>query len=530
MPLTAPTSPTPSHMSAQYQQSFAHHQLNRPPSQIPMPPPGYQFEFLHSPGPSSPYGPPSHHYPPGVIGQGIPQHSSMEPSMSYNSTGELSMRANPPTPPSQANPASDNTSPTGSSSHSSTTQQHRPSRIALPPPSALQGFPMGPPHTISPSLHQPMSPQLHMHSLSPLHHPAHSPHILMTPHGLPPITPSMPSFNFAYGPPPTQSPVIPSASASGMNGDMSAASNFSGNGNGGMGGGGGGGGGAPMSPQFHHMMSPPMFTPGVTMSPGTPVFWGRNGFINAAVGAPVHAYSMGSPTTTQGEDEPASYFPPVPRQQDYFSTAPVNSAWIPGLGESGLRNEVMRDGGVGGVLGGVGGVLGGVGGGEKERPDSSESVVTTKSGGSVVTDRTGNGEGEGENGGGRSSSSVATSWHTDDGDGTNSDSFREVTERFGSLGLGGGNNVGLGLGPVGGLGGGKQRTSSMSSSRRPAPGPLQPSGGRPGSDPVLHPGAQSEPNPVSTSSMGGFPVVVTKSEGASGGGSGGLAGFQFAYI
>ncbi|KAI0056232.1 hypothetical protein BV25DRAFT_1642070 [Artomyces pyxidatus] len=171
-----------------------------------------------------------------------------------------------------------------------------PGPISLPPPSA---FPLPPPHTISPMspvhqhpqispMHHPMLPSplhhpMHYYQHSPLHHPALS---MTTPHGLPPITPSMPSFQFAPG------------------------------------------SGIP-------------FSPGPAMSPGA--FWGRPGGganpgINAAVGAPVRAGGDG------GED----YFMGMGMGMS-MSTMPsmpsVESGYFPpfgSVGGSGLANEILR--------------------------------------------------------------------------------------------------------------------------------------------------------------------------------------------
>lgn len=146
------------------------------------------------------------------------------------------------------------------------THAAHPGPISLPPPSAFvvpstHNFtPMSP--TLVPGIHisplrQPgvlpnLSPHAHPHSpirhsmyshaRSPLQHPAHTSSLNMTPSGLPPITPSMPSFQFVPGP-----------------------------------------------PTLSHSNHPAVaFSPVSTMSPGA--FWGRPGgnpLTNAAVGAPV---------------------------------------------------------------------------------------------------------------------------------------------------------------------------------------------------------------------------------------------------
>lgn len=122
------------------------------------------------------------------------------------------------------NSQSQSHSPRGSGTHPA-----HPGPISLPPPSVVSGFPIPMQHTLSPllasPLHNPYAPQqttpgAYPHSpyahhpqyatpgqppiaYSPLHHPAHG--VLMTPHGIPPITPSMPSFSFAAQPTPVAS-------------------------------------------------------------------------------------------------------------------------------------------------------------------------------------------------------------------------------------------------------------------------------------------------------------------------------------
>ncbi|KAL6306306.1 hypothetical protein BKA93DRAFT_816423 [Sparassis latifolia] len=143
----------------------------------------------------------------------------------------------------------------------------------------------------------------------------------MTPHGLPPITPSMPSFTFlpqpSSGAAPEPSSSGTSTSNSGSNGaayDLESARRAALHG---------------------HMLSPfgsagGAFSPGATLSPGMSpgAFWGRPGaaanpFINPAVGAPVHSRPLDSMYYARGEeartpdDEDAGagreqgYFPPV---------------------------------------------------------------------------------------------------------------------------------------------------------------------------------------------------------------------------
>lgn len=177
------------------------------------------------------------------------------------------------------------------------THPAHPGPISIPPPSA---FVTPPTHTLSPvspvlalgthispshKLAVPMhSPLAHPHS--PLHHPIYSrvrpplqhPHpppltLNMTPSGLPPITPSMPSFQFVPGPP-------------------------------------------TLSQSNHPTVA---FSPASTMSPGA--FWGRPGgntLTNAAVGAPVTKGQNGEEIdyfSGAGTDaiEGEGYFPPLPQ-------------------------------------------------------------------------------------------------------------------------------------------------------------------------------------------------------------------------
>lgn len=181
-----------------------------------------------------------------------------------------------------------------------------PGRIALPPPS-VTGFPH--PHTLSPNT---ISPLHHPHHpISPLHHP-HTV-VTMTPHGLPPMTPSMPSFTFL----PQPSPSVHGGPQPG-----NPPSN------------------RPDGPQpsnIPHILTPyTPFSPGVTMSPGA--FWGRPGAgVNpyAAVGAPVHMQQQWVQHGSPLREEAGGYFPPVP-PQEYFPFVPPSS--------SGLANEVVPDG------------------------------------------------------------------------------------------------------------------------------------------------------------------------------------------
>ena len=189
-------------------------------------------------------------------------------------------------------------------SPSSNSNFPHPGRIALPPPS-VTGFPH--PHTLSPST---ISPLHHPHHpISPLHHPHHV--VTMTPHGLPPMTPSMPSFTFI----PQPSPGVHGGPQLGNPNRLDST----------------------QTGNVPHILTPyTPFSPGVTMSPGT--FWGRPGAgVNpyAAVGAPIHVQhpwiQHGSPL----REDTGGYFPPVP-PQEYFPFVPPSS--------SGLANEVVPDG------------------------------------------------------------------------------------------------------------------------------------------------------------------------------------------
>ncbi|KAI0772294.1 hypothetical protein BD413DRAFT_603832 [Trametes elegans] len=242
----------------------------------------------------------------------------------------------------------------------------------------------------------------------------------MTPHGLPPITPSMPSFTFL----PQPSPGLPSPAAV-----------------------------EPDRPTMHghmqHVMTPfSPFSPGVTMSPGA--FWGRPGtganpFINPAVGAPVRpghpyygAYPQQYPTPTppllqqgqqpegsgqEGGRPPDGYFPPVAvsvamaqggavardEPAGYFPWMPPAAHGGEGAQAqhrtSGLANEILREDSASASASGSSGAGVGAGVGvepSKESPSASEGTATTA--GTGMTGTTGRSAG---------SSSRGTSWHTD---------------------------------------------------------------------------------------------------------------------
>ena len=223
----------------------------------------------------------------------------VQPASHYSTHGSVSSSSQrePPPPPDQT------------SRQRAQTHPAHPGPISLPPAAFVIPAPhnfspvspmFSPPGILVPSLHRPGVPPLtashapahsplthpiHSHVRSPLHHPVHGHPINMTPSGLPPITPSMPSFQFVSGPPPPT-----------------------------------------------HLGHPPaIFPPGSTMSPGA--FWGRPGgnpLTNAAVGAPVTKGTNGeeidyfaSAATADSDGE--GYFPPLPQAG------------------SSLANEIMRD-------------------------------------------------------------------------------------------------------------------------------------------------------------------------------------------
>ena len=139
-------------------------------------------------------------------------------------------------------------------------------------PGVSMHFPLARPHS---PLHHPMYP----HARPPPQHPAHPPPLTlnMTPSGLPPITPSMPSFQFVPGP-------------------------------------------STLLQSNHPTVA---FSPASTMSPGA--FWGRPGgnpLTNAAVGAPITKgqsgedyFSGASTDASEGE----GYFPPLPQTGNTLS-------------------------------------------------------------------------------------------------------------------------------------------------------------------------------------------------------------------
>ncbi|KAI0641521.1 hypothetical protein C8Q79DRAFT_316144 [Trametes meyenii] len=450
---------SPTSALAQQQQQYAR-QHSQPPTHIPIPPAiqsPYTFDFLHS-GPTTPYdvydlgtyqrmsmgmGGVVDGYPDQAQQAYFQQQQQQQQSLqqlqeaqqqqqmselggfgastlqnqdvskpqnpSGSGSGSGSSSTSPPSvapgqaltsPPSQQQA----TSPTTSSRSHATPSQHpaHPGPIALPPPPPVTAFPIPPPHTLSP---QYPSPHMQGHPMSPMHHPMMGMSMpMMTPHGLPPITPSMPSFSFL----PQPSPGLPSPAAA-----------------------------EPDRPTMHahmqHVMTPfAPFSPGVAMSPGMSpgAFWGRPGtganpFINPAVGAPVrpgHAYygpyaqqhpfqhaqqqqqqqqsqqqqQYGQQQEQEQEGRPPDgYFPPVAvsmamaqggavaREEPagYFPWVPPTTHEQREMRASGLAHEILRDDGATAKL--------------KNSPNASDGTATT----------TGTGTG---------SSSRGTSWHTDE--------------------------------------------------------------------------------------------------------------------
>lgn len=252
---------------------------------------------------------------------------------------------------------------------SQASSRRQPGPIALPPPCTftlphppvLSPYP--PPHPHSPMYHagytpsHPMSPlhrpgvrsPIHHPAVSPLHPPYHMHYGVITPHGLPPITPSMPPFTFlqptngrantteqqssaegyqaqaqagrSEAPPPPSPYHLPPHSQIPYSSHLPSHM-FS--------------PGIPLSPGIMVPISPgypssvtmvpltpggvPM-TPGVTMTPGA--FWPQAPWINPAPGAPVHAdeqwHNHGHPPNSGGDyfppqggpDDDTGYFPPV---------------------------------------------------------------------------------------------------------------------------------------------------------------------------------------------------------------------------
>lgn len=290
-----------------------------------------------------------------------------------------------PTSGTQSSAAQSGTSPPSSNA----THPAHPGPIALPPPPNVAGFPIPPPHTLSPAYHPQMSPYA-----SPLHHPAIMMGMMgvnMTPHGLPPITPSMPSFTFLPQP-------SPNAQPTGRMGEQQSSTNVPGSSHT------NGTGDAQLQPHHHQggyiahllphgpMLSPyTPFSPGVAMSPGA--FWagsaGVNPYMNAAVGAPVHS-----------QQQHSGYFPPVAQRppeepQGYFPPFMPSSASLSASKPSGLANEIQPDGASASGSAENGSVADG---GYAPGPPSTGTTIATNATPVELT------------------SSNGTSWHTHSGD------------------------------------------------------------------------------------------------------------------
>ncbi|TCD70705.1 hypothetical protein EIP91_002081 [Steccherinum ochraceum] len=290
-----------------------------------------------------------------------------------------------------SSPSSNTTSSTSQGSQQqSSLQQHpaHPGPIALPPPPSVSGFPVPPPHTFSP-----YHPVLVSPYASPLYHPMHyhmqMAHgaVNMTPHGLPPITPSMPSFTFLpqmsphhMGPGvPSLPGNAPSAGSSAPTGQAQASAHPEQQQN------------ASRAPEAstaqhyqqpphypfpHHQHPPPMppgyghmhhplashphvfspftpFSPGVAMSPGA--LWNHRPVANPAVGAPIQQQQQQQqpPTPQQypqppsaGPSEEMGYFPPVNQiqqlgsePQSYFPPMPAPQSTSESAGSTGTVSD-----------------------------------------------------------------------------------------------------------------------------------------------------------------------------------------------
>ena len=296
---TVPTSPTP---GTQFPGSYASSNAVNPPNHITMP---LRYpEFRPTPGATSPYDV----YPPYLSNMPLVQHQIHleQQTTSFLPANSPQLASPLPTQPADKRQSIEQARTKSPASPPSNSNFPHPGRIALPPPPVV-GFPHPPtlsPHSISP-LHHPH------HPISPLHHPHNV--VTMTPHGLPPMTPSMPSFTFLPQPSP------------GVHGGPQPGNPSSNRLDG------------PQTSNVPHILTPyTPFSPGVTMSPGA--FWGRPGpGVNpyAAVGAPVHVQHQWMQHGSPLREDAGGYFPPVP-PQEYFPFVPPSS--------SGLANEVVPDG------------------------------------------------------------------------------------------------------------------------------------------------------------------------------------------
>lgn len=274
--------------------------------------------------------------------------------------------------------------PTSLQKPSRSSSRRQPGPISLPPPTFTLQHPQllspqhpqspiyyagyAPSHPVSPLYHPAMNSPVHHPTMSPLLHPSvhsyqyHMHYGVMTPHGLPPITPSMPPFTFQpqqkvndranlterlgsnegsrqgqatearSGAPPPSSPYhhpphnhIPYLPPHMFSPGIPLSPGIM----------------IPMSPGYPSPMTmvpltpsgvPLPMTPGVTMTPGT--FWPHAPWINPAPGAPVHAgdhqHDHGYSPNPGGD-----YFPPQGEPDN-------NTGYFPPV--SSLANEIFKEG------------------------------------------------------------------------------------------------------------------------------------------------------------------------------------------
>ncbi|OAX36630.1 hypothetical protein K503DRAFT_288209 [Rhizopogon vinicolor AM-OR11-026] len=287
---------------------------------------------------------------------------------------------------SSSDPKSTSPSPqklTSPQKPSQSSSRRQPGPISLPPPSTFTlqhplmlsphhpQSPMyhagyAPSHPASPLYHPVMNSPVHHPAMSPLHHPSMHPYhhhlhySVMTPHGLPPITPSMPPFTFQ-----SQQTANGRANITERPGSNEGSRQGEGRSE-----------APPPSSPYHHPLHsqvqytshlpPHMFSPGIPLSPGimmpispgypssvamvpltpggvplpmtpgvtmTPgAFWPQAPWINPAPGAPVHADDHGH---SYPQNSGGDYFPPQSEPDDetgYFP--PVSS----------LANEIFKEG------------------------------------------------------------------------------------------------------------------------------------------------------------------------------------------
>ena len=200
---------------------------------------------------------------------------------------------------------------------------HHPGPIILPPPPAP--FPLAL-HKLSNQNESTPSAQTPVFTAHFIHHQQAAP---ITPHGLPPITPSMPPF---FLPPQLSPPQYPppihglAETPANLFTPSQIPSPLD----------------HPSSPSYGPPYTLTGFSPGGPMSPGA--FYGRPGNhnppINPAVGAPVHAphnssgLHVPSSNRLSHRGEPTSYF-----DLEYFPRDSTNPPYV----SSSLANEILRD-------------------------------------------------------------------------------------------------------------------------------------------------------------------------------------------